>query len=189
MTILANRRIFFVALALSLAACNKPAPAAQPDLSGAALQQKAEDNRGSSLKPPPRKPGPARPEAPENVEAAREESSSLVKGLLKAGIPPREVASVADTRGYKYFRWRYFKRARVWFEHAARVDPTYEMSLYNAARCAAALGDHKAAIAHLQTLEKLQTPLSRSRMVLANEDPDISAMKERLEAGGRGNKK
>ncbi len=172
--------MLLAALALALAACNRPRPAA-PDLSAAALQQQAEDNRGSSLKPPARKAGPARPETPKKVEATRKESAQLVKGLLGAGIPAREVASVADTRGYKYFHWRYFKRARIWFEHAVRVDPTFEMSLYNAARCAAATGDHKAAVAHLKTLEKLDTPMSRSRLVLANEDPDIAAMVKKLE--------
>jgi len=160
-------------------ACNKPAPAT-PDASAAALVEKALEDRGSSLKPPPRQPGPPRPETPEKIMATSLEAQKLVKDLLQTGISPREVASVADTRGYQFFHWRYFQRARLWFEQAVRVDPTYELSLYNAARCAAATGDHKAAVAHLTTLQRLETPLSRSRLVLANEDPDISAMRKKL---------
>ena len=181
-----------LALALALLVscspgCKKPAPAA-PDSSAAARAEQALEDRGSSLKPPPRQPGPPRPETPEKIKAASLEANELVEDLLKAGISPREVASVADTRGYQYFHWRYFNRARLWFEQAVRVDPTYELSLYNAARCAAALGDHKAAIAHLQTLQRLETPLSRSRLVLAHADPDLAAMRKRLEQKSRGKK-
>ena len=167
-------------MALCSPGCNKSAPAA-PDASAAALAEKALEERGSSLKPPPRQPGPHRPETPDKILATSLEAQKLVKDLLRAGIPPREVASVADTRGYQFFHWRYFNRARLWFEQAVRVDPTYELSLYNAARCTAALGDHKASIAHLATLEKLDTPLSRSRLVLGAEDPDLLAMQQKLQ--------
>ena len=168
------------ALVLCGPGCKKTPSA--PDASAAAMAaQKALDNRGSSLRPPPRPPRAPRPETPDKKLAARREAQKQVKDLLKTGISPREVASVADTRGYQFFHWRYFQRAQLWFEQAVRVDPTYELSLYNAARCAAALGDHKAAIKHLTTLEGLDTPLSRSRLVLAREDPDLSAMKKRLE--------
>lgn len=175
-------------MALCSPGCNKSAPAA-PDASAAALAEKALEERGSSLKPPPRQPGPHRPETPDKILATSLEAQKLVKDLLRAGIPPREVASVADTRGYQFFHWRYFHRARLWFEQAVRVDPTYELSLYNAARCAAATGDHKAAIRHLQTLKKLNTPLSRSRLVLARVDPDLKAMQKKLEALKRTTKK
>ena len=178
-----NRSLPLALIALTTLAggCKQPAAPATPDASAMELAQKVQDNRGTSLRPPARQPGPPRPEAPEKIAATSQLARKLVQDLLKAGIPPREVASVADTRGYRLFHWRYFQQARAWFEEAVRVDPTYELSLYNAARCTAALGDHKASIAHLATLEKLDTPLSRSRLVLGAEDPDLLAMQQKLQ--------
>ena len=170
-------RSFGVLLLCMPICCKSDRPAAPPDLSEASRQERLDDRRGSSLEPPRRQPGPARPEADHKVEATRREARKLVAGLLAAGIPHREVASVADTHGYKYFHWRYFRRARIWFEHAVRADPSYELSLYNAARCAAAQDDRRAALKHLLTLIKLDTPLSRSRMEMAIKDPDLRMLR------------
>ena len=142
----------------------------------------AQANRGSALRPPPRQAGPPRPETAESVDAARGEAKKLADAMLLAGVAPREVASVADTRGYRLFRTRRHGAALAWFERAIQMDPTYELSLYNAARCAALLGDTPAAIKHLYTLQRLNTPLSRGRMAMALRDPDLVAVRQRLRA-------
>ena len=60
------------------------------------------------------------------------------------------------------------------------MDPSFELSLYNAARCAALQDDLKAAARHLLALQRLNTPLSRARMRMAREDPDLTALRDRM---------
>lgn len=149
------------------------APAAAPDLSARELY---EARRPNSLKPPPREPGPPREETERQVEQARKEAAGLMQSLSASGIDAREKASVADMRGYRLYRKRNLKQAQVWFERAVEVDPTFEPSLLNAARCAVLLGQPDQARAHLQTLKKLDTPLARSRLALTTTDPDFQPL-------------
>lgn len=132
------------------------------------------DDRPSSLRPPPREPGPPRPETDAQVEAARREARSLVSSLRAGGVAPREVTSTADIRGYRLFRRRYFRQALAWLEAAVRSDPSFEPALYNAARAAGAAGDTDAARGYLRRLADLQTPLARDRLRVAREDPDLA---------------
>lgn len=141
--------------------------------------------RAIPLRPPPREPGPPREEKPGGVAAARREAESLVSALLEGGISRREVTAMADIRGYRLYRKRYFRRARAWFEIAVRTDPSFELSRYNAARAAALTGDLAGARRHLRALRALGTPLSRHRMELAKVDPDLAALRAWL-GGGRG---
>lgn len=83
---------------------------------------------------------------------------------------------MADIRGYRLFKRRYFRQARIWFEAAVRSDPTFEPALFNAARAAAAAGDLAAARRHLRRLQRLNTPLARSRLRLAPSDRDLKAL-------------
>ena len=143
--------------------------------------EEPDEERPDPTRPLPREPGPPRAETPQQIERAREESRKLVAQLLASGIQRREVTAIADIRGYRFYKRRYFARARVWFEAAARTDPSYELSLYNAARAAALLGDLPAAKAHLEKLRKLGTPLAKRRLKLAKKDPDFKALRAEKE--------
>ena len=136
----------------------------------------AEENRPSSLQPPPREPGPARKEPPAKMEAATKEASGLTRALKASGVDAREVAAVADMRGYRLYRKRYFRQAQIWFEAAATADPSFEPALFNAARCAILLEHPARARALVSTLMRLNTPLAKSRLSLAKEDPDFAAL-------------
>jgi len=159
--------------------CDPPVanPLAWPDLSA---RQLAENRRPSSLKPPKREPGPARMEARARVKKAGDEASSLTATLRESGVDAREVASIADMRGYRLYRKRYFRQAQSWFEAAVKVDPSFEPALLNAARCAMLLKDQAKAARMLSTLGRLNTPLARSRLALARMDPDFAALWESL---------
>jgi Flp pilus assembly protein TadD len=91
-------------------------------------------------------------------------------------VQRREVASVADMRGYRLYRRRVFGQARSWFLIAVEVDPSFELSLYNAARCSALLGEVRSARALLDRLRKLDTPLARARLEAAPSDPDLRGL-------------
>jgi hypothetical protein len=151
-------------------------PAKARALGAAAADLEDPSNRPSSLRPPAREPGPPREETAEQVQNAEEEARKLVAALIEGGVERREVCSMADIRGHRLFRRRFFKQARVWFEAAVRADPTFEPALLNAARATAAAGDRAAALRHLKALEKLGTPLARSRLRLAAEDPDLAGL-------------
>jgi len=134
--------------------------------------------------PPPREPGPPRPESAPQIAAASAEAAQLIGELVKGGISGREAASVADMRGYRLYRQRYFGRARAWFRAAIQADPTLELSLYNGARCAALLGDVDDARALLSRLRRLGTPLSRARLRSSLTDPDLAALRQSRDRGG-----
>ena len=129
--------------------------------------------------PPPREPGPPRPESAAQIEAAVKEARGLAQSLVEGGVPRREVASVADVRGYRLYRRRAFGQARAWFRAAVEVDPRFELSLYNGARCSALLGDLSGARALLDRLRALDTPLARARLELSRTDPDLQALRVR----------
>ena len=150
-----------------------PSHVTSPDLTPREI---AEKNRPSSLRPPPREPGPARVEPPATVEAAGVEARRLTRALRSGGVDPREVAAVADMRGYRLYRKRYFRQAQVWFEIAASVDPSFEPALLNAARCAVLLKQPSRAQELLRSLGRLNTPLSRSRLGRAKQDPDFAPL-------------
>ncbi len=107
----------------------------------------------------------------------------MIESLIAGGIAKREVTSIADIRGYRLYRRRYFGRAHIWFSAAVRTDPTYELSLYNAARTAALLGKVDTAQGLLQRLRRLDTPLARHRLQLAASDPDLAAWRARKSFG------
>ncbi len=158
--------------------CQRPPPQPPAPPPDAAASQVAQEQRGSTLQPAPRQAGPPRPESPAQLAAAAQEARARTAALLAAGVAPREAASVADTLGYRLYRQRRFGQARAWFERAVAADPTYELSLYNAARCAALLGDLSAALRHLRRLQALDTPLARSRLALALTDPDLQRVRD-----------
>lgn len=164
-------------LCLALAGC-PPRKEAQDRRAPQAAAPQVE--RGSVLQPAPRQPGPPREETPAQLALATQEALKHVGSLLQAGIQPREVASVADTLGYRLYRQRNFGQARKWFEAAINTDATFELSLYNAARCAALMGDLQDAVKYLQALQRLKTPLSRSRLIMARTDPDLSALTKKM---------
>ena len=83
---------------------------------------------------------------------------------------------MADIRGYRLFRRRSFGQALRWFETAARIDPTYEPALFNAARAAALLGAVHRAREHLAKLRALGTPLSRRQLDAAARHEDFKAL-------------
>jgi hypothetical protein len=174
-----TRRIGPVLAGLLLLQCPTD-PRPQPGEQAQAKAADPADERGSSLQPPPRQPGPPRLETRQQVQAAQKEAFRQTRSLLEAGVPPREVASVADTRGYRLYRTRHLGQARAWFEAAVSVDRSFELSLYNAARCAALQGDHRAARRHLLSLQRLDTPLSRARMSMASQDPDLQSLRDNL---------
>jgi hypothetical protein len=127
--------------------------------------------------PPPREDGPPRAETAQQVGAATREAAELISALMKGGVSAREAASVADMRGYRLYRQRLFGQARAWFDAAVRVEPRFELSLYNAARSAALLGKLTEARALLARLQALDTPLARGRLRLAERDPDLATLR------------
>jgi tetratricopeptide (TPR) repeat protein len=171
-------RLVFIAVAVLLAGCRCPADRPPPSAVEEPRADVADpaDDRPSSLLSPPREPGPPRAESDEQVERARREAEALVVSLRAGGVAPREVTSTADIRGFRLFRRRYFRQARVWFEAAVRSDPTFEPALYNAARAAAAAGDLRAAREHLRRLAALKTPLARGKLRQARDDSDLAEL-------------
>ncbi len=138
---------------------------------------KSEDDRPTSLAPTPREPGPPKIELESQIIKTRSEVTQWLAALEQNNFPAREIASMADIRGYRLYRKRFFKQAHIWFEAAAKVDPSYELALFNAARTAVLLGDVLAARKHLFRLKKLDTPLSRSRLKLIDSDPDFAKLR------------
>lgn len=167
-----------LALTLLVPSCKAPRAAKTPE-AGMRGHDAGSDSPGR-LAPgqlPPREKGPPRPETVEQVAAAADEGRRLVSALTQSGVPAREVASVADMRGYRLYRRRYFGQALAWFRSAIAVDSTFELSLYNAARCTALLGHSGEAAEMLGQLRRLGTPLSRARLELATSDPDLAAVR------------
>jgi hypothetical protein len=147
---------------------------AKKDLSSDEIfELKRAQDRQSEL--PPREEGPPRAETGELLTGAATEAERLADALLGGGIPPREAASVADMRGYRLYRRRLFGQALAWFSRAVKTDPSFEPSLYNAARCAALLGEVQKARAYLQQLRGLRTPLAHARLQRAPTDPDLAS--------------
>lgn len=187
----ANREAPFLVLSLCLvaglsAACCKasgcnPAGSSRQRIEGSG----ATDSSGAQAPPsaesaapvllPPREEGPPRPEEQQSIQAAGAEAEALARSLLAGGISRREVASIADMRGYRLFRKRRYAQAHAWFIRATQVDGTFELSLFNAARCAALLDRGPEAHALLHRLRALKTPLSRSLARRADRDPDLAA--------------
>jgi hypothetical protein len=160
--------LLLLVAALALVACSHRSRPTGPDL-------------GPEVGPPrfalpPREPGPPRAEEAAQVEAAAKEARALVRSFVGGGVPTREAASVADMRGYRLYRRRLFGQARAWFRAAVEVDPRFELSLYNGARCAALLGDRDEARALLARLRALGTPLGKARAELALSDPDLHSL-------------
>lgn len=128
-----------------------------------------------SLIPEHRELGPRRPERPEEIAAERRRARVFTKTLGRS-LNRREVTALADIRGYRLYKHRYFGRAHEWFLAAVDTDPRFELSLYNAARTAALLGHVAEAQAFLTRLQKLATPLARQRLILARTDPDLAGV-------------
>lgn len=130
----------------------------------------------SRLDPPPREEGPPRPESPEQLAAAAREARALVQSLRAGGVPGREAASVADIRGYRLYRRRFYGQALAWFEAALAAEPAHELALLNAARAAHLLGQDDLARRHLTSLSRIGTELARSRLRRAAEDSDLRGL-------------
>jgi Tfp pilus assembly protein PilF len=84
---------------------------------------------------------------------------------------------MADIRGYRLFRRRYFAQARVWFEEAIALDPSFEPALFHAARAAALLGDVAGARRHLDRLRGLGTPMSRRQLEISTRHEDFARLR------------
>lgn len=132
------------------------------------------------LMPATRDPGPARKESAAELTAAQDAARTFTQKLLKGGLNRREVTALADIRGYRLYKRRFFGRAHAWFSAAVATDPRFELSLYNAARTAALLGKADEARTHLRRLAALNTPLARTRLTLARTDPDLRNLRDSL---------
>ena len=93
--------------------------------------------------------------------------------LLAANVATREVTSVLDIHGYRLYRRRYYGMAYAWFAQAAQIDPRFELSLFNAARTAALLGNLDHVHKHVTGLRALRTPLARSRLRIVQHHRDF----------------
>lgn len=169
-----------LSLTLALVGCDcRAEESSGPTRSADSAEASDPANRPSPLQLAPREFGPPRPESVEQLEQAQKEARRWTGDLLKGGLARREVASMADIRGYRLFRRRSFGRALRWFTTAARVDPTYEPSRFNAARAAALLGDVTAAQEHLARLRGLKTPLSLRQLDAAARHKDFAVLRKR----------
>lgn len=168
-----NFGILWICLLVGCLAANCKGKEEKADFSHLVYKDESPDRTA----PPPRDPGPPQTETKEQLDKATTEATNLVKTLSQSGILAREIASLADIRGYRFYRKRFFGQAQIWFEIAVKIDPLYELSLYNAARTAALLGDLNKARTRLKQLEKLKTPMSQRRLQLSLSDPDFSALK------------
>ncbi|PIE17044.1 MAG: hypothetical protein CSA65_09825 [Proteobacteria bacterium] len=129
-----------------------------------------------ALAPLPREPGPPRPETVAEIAAARQRARGFV-ATLKGSLNRREVTALADIRGYGFYRQRQFGQAHEWFLAAVATDPSFELSLYNAARTAALLGRFEEAKRLIERLRALDTPLARMRLKLGSRDPDLAVLR------------
>lgn len=162
-----------------LAACMSVAGACH-GRSATAVDARANERAVPPLKLPRREPGPAREETAAEVQGEHDEAGRLVTALRQGGVSTRQVASMADIRGYRHYRLRRYRRAQVWFETAVRVDGSYELGLYNAARVAVLLEEVPLAARRLRRLHQLNTPLGRRALRLAATDPDLATLREVL---------
>lgn len=160
--------LLLVALELAACRCDPLAPAAAPS------SRPDVEHLSSRLDPPPREEGPPRVESREQLERTRREAAELVASLRAGGVPAREVASVADIRGYRLFRRRSYGQALAWFDAALSAEPGHELALLNAARAARLLGDDERARRHLLALEQLGTSLARALLRRAARDRDLA---------------
>ena len=147
-------------------------PGAQSQATGTAAPE-----RFRFLRPPPRQPGPARRETPAQLKRVQAEAERFVSSLLAAQYSRREITSMADIRGYQLYLNRYVASADLWFREAIRADPSFELSLFNGARTAALLGQRERAAQLIESLRKLDTPLARARLALAEQDPDFGQLR------------
>ena len=85
---------------------------------------------------------------------------------------------MADIRGYRLFRKRYFGQARVWSEEAIALDPSFEPALFHAARAAALLGDVAGSRRQLDRLRVLGTPMSRRQLEISARHVDFTALRQ-----------
>lgn len=107
---------------------------------------------------------------------AAAEARRLTETLTESGISPREAASVADMRGFRLYRRRRYAQALAWFEQAIRTDGSFELSRFNAARCAMLLDRPEVARGHLRALAALSTPMARSGLAMARRLTDFAAL-------------
>jgi hypothetical protein len=131
--------------------------------------------------PPGRDPGPAQPETADEVLKVAQQAQRWTRDFAQTGLARREIAALADTYGFRYFRRRYFRRADLWFRVAIEADPSYEPALYNGTRSAALCGDVARARQNLVRLSRLGTPMARRRLDLAASDPDLQALRTKRE--------
>ncbi len=124
----------------------------------------------------PREAGPPRHEEERAILAARKEAKEIARSLLGGGISRREVASIADMRGYRHYRKRRYGQALAWFQRATQTDPSFELSAFNAARCAALLGRGAEALPLLRRLRTMDTSLSRALLQQVDRDPDLATV-------------
>ncbi|MBW2731290.1 MAG: hypothetical protein JRH20_02795 [Deltaproteobacteria bacterium] len=173
-------RVVLLSLAVFVAgACERRTPTPTPPTGRAPAQAPASlptHETFRTLRPLPREKGPARKETPQAVAATIREARSFTQQMVSGQISRREVTAMADIRGYRLYRQRYFEQAHAWFEAAIRVDPSYELSLFNAARTAALTKRLKRAREHLESLRRLDTPLARDRLARAARNTDFKAI-------------
>lgn len=170
-----------VAMSLNCHGCretSEPGPGGLPagEVVVGAPRDKA-GHRVDGTAPPPREPGPARPESAQAIERTRKEVDQWTRSFRQSGLGSREISSLADIRGYRLYRRRNFRRAQLWFDAAVAADPSFEVPLYNAARVAALNGDRGRAVKLLAKLAALNTPLAKRRLQLAAKDPDLQGFR------------
>jgi hypothetical protein len=146
------------------------------ETSGPASERPDFERAYSRLEPPPREDGPPRSETREELERSAHEANLLCRSLRAGGVPGREVASVADIRGYRLYRRRFYGKALAWFEAALVAEPGHELALLNAARAARLLHRDEDARRHLAALARLESELSRSLLRRASTDPDLGGL-------------
>lgn len=78
------------------------------------------------LMPAARDPGPAQPERADELAAADQAARAFTRKLLAGGLNRREVTALADIRGYRLYKRRFFGRAHAWFSAAVQTDPRFE---------------------------------------------------------------
>ena len=163
-------------LALTLGATGCRCSNSSPDKSTAPrVEARPKSKPFESLLPEQREPGPKRPESAAEI-AAEDKRAKDFTGKLLGSVNRREVTAMADIRGYRLYKRRYFARAHSWFRAAVAADPRFELALYNAARTATLLGKREEALGYLRRLASLGTPLARARLKLARKDPDLQAL-------------
>jgi len=106
------------------------------------------------------------------------ESSAIVGMLVGRGLAKPDAAKGCNTMGYRAYSRKDWDKAISWFDTALGYDATHVLALYNAACTWGLKGNAQKAVEYLTRLTKLSDPAAKKRLVKAQKDTDLDAVRD-----------